>query len=219
MIETVVVVTGGEAVTAGAEIPQGAYVIAADSGLDLAMALGLEVHLLVGDLDSVSSTALEKYKHVPIERHPVDKDATDLALAIAAAVRMDPDRIMVVGGTGGRLDHLLANASLLASGEYAGIDIEWISPDARTYVVHSFLRLHGSPGDMVSLIPFGGAASGVTTRGLRWTLEGADLAAGSTRGISNQMTAPIATVGLESGTLLVVHYEELSARSEMMNRA
>jgi thiamine pyrophosphokinase len=197
------------------EVPEGAYVIAADSGLDLAMALGLEVHLLVGDLDSVSANALGANKHLPIERHPVDKDATDLALAMAAAVRLEPGRIILVGGTGGRLDHLLANASLLASEEFAGIDVEWISPGARTYVVHSFLRLQGSPGDTVSLIPFGGAASKVITRGLRWTLEGEDLAASSTRGISNQMTGPIATIGLEGGTLIVIHYEE-SLRSEMM---
>ena len=90
-------------------IPSGAFVIAADSGLDHTHRLGFEADLLVGDLDSVSLDAADR--HVgEVEQYPEGKDATDLELAMEAAMRV-AGQVIVVGGHGGRLDHLLATAS------------------------------------------------------------------------------------------------------------
>jgi thiamine pyrophosphokinase len=211
MIDSVLVLAGGEKLPPSIieELPQGAYVIAADSGLDQARELGLTVHLLVGDLDSASPSALEWAAGVPTERHPVDKDATDLELALMAAARLDPVRVVVAGGAGGRLDHLLANAMLLCAPRFAGFQMEWVTAESRAHVVNATTRLHGSAGETVSLIPVGGAARGVATRGLRWTLAGQTLEPGTTLGVSNQMTGPVATISLEEGTLLVVHHGRL----------
>jgi thiamine pyrophosphokinase len=66
------------------------------------------------------------------------------------------------------------------------------------------LALAGSVGDVVSLLPIGGDASGVTTDGLRWPLEAATLGLGRSRGLSNEIVAAPASVGLGQGTLLVV---------------
>jgi thiamine pyrophosphokinase len=202
----VVILAGGEPVAPGVlgDLPDDPWVIAADSGLDQALALGLDVHLRVGDFDSASPQAMHAYRHVAEERWPADKDATDLELALRAAARLGAERIVVVGGHGRRLDHHLGNAALLASPDLAGIDVEWLAGEARVHVVHVAVELHGSVGDLVSLIPAGGDAEGVTTEGLRWELSAATLPFGTSRGISNRLARPVARVRVGAGTLLVV---------------
>jgi thiamine pyrophosphokinase len=186
-----------------------AIVIAADGGLALAAPLGLDVTAVIGDMDSVDPDELDaaERRGARIERYPVDKDATDLELALDAAVAAGASDITVVGGSGGRLDHLLANALLLTSARYDAVWLRWHTPDAVVSVCddHRPVRIDGTAGDVVSLIPVGGRATGVDADGLRWTLDGATLAAGSTRGVSNVITDPPVSVSVGAGTLLVVH--------------
>src|SRR5829696_5858200 len=124
----VVVFAGGDAVPpeVADHLPRDAYVIAADSGLDHARALGWPVDLVVGDLDSVSVAALTDARAtgVAVEEHAAEKDETDLELALDAAVRWGATHVTVVGGHGGRLDHLLANILLLAAPAYASVVVD-----------------------------------------------------------------------------------------------
>lgn len=206
MLSTAVVVLGGDPVDPGVleELPAARWVVAADSGIDHAARIGLDVDVLIGDMDSVSDHALATHDG-PLERHPADKDATDFELALGlVAERPNIDRVIVVGGHGGRLDHLLANASVLASDRYSTLSMEWIAGDTRVHVVRDHCELHGVPGDTVSLLAIGGDAIGVTTRGLRWPLSGARLAAGEARGISNELSSPVATVSITGGRLLAI---------------
>src|SRR3954453_13949489 len=113
---TVVVLSGGPDRPAVDSLPSGATGIAADGGAELAQPLGLEVDLVVGDLDSISAAALARAAQV--ERHAAEKDATDLALALAAALRLGPERILVLGSAAGRLDHLFGSLLLLAAEDY-----------------------------------------------------------------------------------------------------
>jgi len=204
MAETVVVFAGGDPPPASVleGLPEGAYVIAADSGFDHAQRLGVKVDLLVGDLDSISAAGLELAGN--IEQHPTDKNATDLAIALDAATRSKPARVIVVGGAGGRIDHFLANAALLTASEYADLKLTWLPGDAVIHVVRDRIELSGSPGDIVSLLPYGGPARGVSTDGLRWPLIDAVLAPGTSLGVSNQMIDTKATVELRAGVLLTV---------------
>src|SRR4051794_10898103 len=115
----VIVVAGGDPVppSVRSRLPDAALVIAADSGADHAASLGLSVDLVVGDLDSVSPAGLAAARDggARVDEHPAEKDATDLELALDAAVSAGATEIVVVGGHGGRLDHLLANCMLLGS--------------------------------------------------------------------------------------------------------
>jgi len=191
------------------ELPSPAFVVAADSGLDHARRLGLAVDLVVGDLDSVSEAALADFTG-PVIRHPVEKDATDLELALdLVAARSAITRAVVVGGHGGRLDHLLATAGLLAAERYAALDIVWLAGPARVTVIHAQTILHGARGETVSLLPAGGPAAGVTTTGLRWDLAGATLDPGRTRGVSNVFLGAVATVRVAEGAILAVQAERL----------
>lgn len=207
---TVIVVTGGvpPAATSMADLPDDARVVAADSGADTALALGLLVHEMVGDFDSVSRTGLEQVTDAgaSLERHEPDKDATDLELALATALRHDPTRILVLGGLGGRVDHELANLLLLSDEVLSGVDVELRSGTAVVRVVRPGRRatVRGSPGELLSLMPVHGPATGVTTSGLRWPLAGADLLTGTTLGISNEFLDHEASVACTAGVLLVV---------------
>lgn len=208
MIPAAIIFAGGEPPLPDIteEIPEGALVIAANGGFDYAIRLGFTVHHLVGDLDSVDRP---NFGDVTVERHPTNKDATDLDLALRVALRLDVERVIVVGGHGGRLDHLLANAALLCSDSFAQLDIEWLAGRARIHVVRQAVRLHGSVGESVSLLAVGETARAISTTGLVWPLVGEDLEVGSTRGVSNQMAAPVATVQLEAGVLLTVQPEAM----------
>jgi thiamine pyrophosphokinase len=186
-------------------MPGDAWVVAADSGLDRARVLGLRVDHVVGDMDSVSPAALAAATAAGIaERHPEDKDATDLDLAVDAALAARPGRLVVIGSGGGRLDHLLAMVSLLTSPRLAGVAVEAALGAARIVVVRSRSRLWAAPGELVSLLAVGGPATGVTTEGLLYPLADDDLPAGSSRGVSNEMVEAPATVGLRAGLLVAV---------------
>ncbi len=183
------------------------WVVAADSGLDHAYGLDLEVDLVVGDLDSVTSASLDRAtaSGVAVQRHPRDKDATDLALALDAAVERGASELVVVGVGGGRPDHELANLLLLAAPGYAGVDVEARTAAARFTVVRSRpCRLQGRPGDVVTLLPVHGPARGVRTEGLRWSLDDDVLEPGSTRGVSNELSQPVASVVVGAGVVLAV---------------
>ena len=187
-------------------LPPADFVIAADSGLDHATALGFAVDLIVGDLDSADPAAIDAAvaAGATVERHAEAKDATDLELALLAARDRGYAHVVVIGGHGGRLDHFLANALLLASSAFVGVNVEARLGDAQVFVVRGECELHGEPGDLCTLLPLGGPALGVSTEGLRFPLRGETLEPGSTRGVSNEMLSSPARVSLVGGVLLAI---------------
>jgi thiamine pyrophosphokinase len=187
-------------------VPLGAPVIAADSGLDNALELGLEATVAIGDFDSVSPGALAAAESsgVRIEHHPAEKDATDLELALDLAIAMAPRRILVVAGRGGRLDHDLANQLLLASDRYASAEVDALVGDALVHVVRRERTFEGEPGEFLTLLAVNEPAVGVTTHGLAYPLRMEALEPGSSRGVSNVFEGKTASVTVESGTLLAI---------------
>lgn len=188
------------------EVPPAELVIAADSGLDVAVAMGRRVDLVVGDMDSVTPSSLECVERAGAEvrRYPTDKDATDLELALDAAVAAGSDRVVVIGSSSGRMDHLLGGALVLASPAYASVEVEGWLGGALVVPVHDRRRVLTVRGATVSLVPVFGAAEDVTTEGLRWALRSARLEPGTTRGVSNEALGDSIEVSLGGGTLLVV---------------
>ena len=206
--EVVVVVAGGEAPDphVARAVPRDAPVVAADRGVDHALALGLEVAVAVGDFDSASAEALAAAERAGarVERHPAAKDATDLELALDAALAMDARRILVLAGLGDRLDHLLSAVLLLGSERYAGVQVDARVGDSEMHVIRAERTLDGRRGELISLLPLAGAAVGIQTEGLAYPLSGETLEPGSSRGVSNEFMAETVRITLEQGVLLAV---------------
>ncbi len=203
------ILLGGDALVAASfsNLPPHSVVIAADSGIDQAHRLGLDVDVAIGDFDSVTAEGLDRAisDGAEVRRHPVAKDATDFELALDAAQGLGATEITVLGGEGGRLDHLIANALVMASPRFRSVALTALGSNGeRIHVVRTRLRLRGEPGEIVSLLAVNGPATGVRTDGLRFPLEGERLDPGSSRGVSNRMVATEAEVSLDSGVLLAV---------------
>jgi thiamine pyrophosphokinase len=190
-------------------------VLAADGGFARARALGLEPALLVGDMDSLAPDLLAAAESAgtPVLRAAADKDESDTELAVLEAVRRGATRITVLGALGGpRVDHALANVWLLAHPGLAGVDVTLVDARSRVVLVSApgpddgpvCRPLPGPIGAVVSLLPLGGDASGVTTAGLRYPLDDEPLVTGPARGLSNVRIAPGASVTVRRGRLLVV---------------
>ena len=191
-----------------------ATVIAADGGARQAGRLGLAIDAWVGDADSLPGPELAALRSagVPITLTPIDKDETDTETAVRQAVGQGATRITVVGALGGgRLDHALANVGLLTMAELAGRDVRLLGPGARVHLVSGTdgggsgtAVLEGRVGDVVTLLPVGADAVGVTTVDLRYPLHDETLVLGRTRGVSNVRLGERAEVRLRGGRLLVI---------------
>lgn len=185
------------------------FIIAADGGAAYSHQLGIEPNVIIGDLDSLDQDLLQKYRrlNVNIITHPTHKDATDLELAIEYALQKKADEIIVLGALGQRWDHSLGNILLLANPEFQSVPIRMVSgPVEITLIQAAQTRaIYGKVGDLVSLIPIKGDASGISTHGLEYPLDKGQLKFGATRGISNTLTEPMATVSVLQGILLCLH--------------
>jgi thiamine pyrophosphokinase len=187
-------------------------VICADGGGEAARAWGINPRLLVGDMDSISSQTLAYFQNSPeveIRRLPVEKDETDLEMALYAALEYEAKNITIVGGLGGRLDHTLGNLYLIAAPALveAGARARLLGEQEEVYLIRGGdqLTIEGQTGELLSLIPLAGEAQGVYTDNLYYPLKGETLFIGPTRGVSNVFTAPQATISLEAGMLLAIH--------------
>ena len=207
--KVVIVVTGAEALDPGvvAALPDPASVIAADGALDHARAAGLDVAVLVGDLDSISAQGKRwAIANIEVEQHDPDKDHTDTELALARAVDLDPDQLVLVSGGGDRLDHTLAAIGALGHPHLTSIpiiDAWWGTQNLR--VLHGPGRTTITPeiGSTISLLALHGRCTGVSTSGLAWALDDATLTPVSGRGVSNITTATPVEIQVSTGVLTI----------------
>jgi len=192
-------------------------VVAADSGLDLATALGWTLRpgrdVVVGDMDSVDASTLTRVESsgVGVERFPSEKDATDIELALDRAVGTagPTGQLVLVGTTAGRFDHVLSMISVLATAGPVADRVAWLGRD-RLHVVDGMSRIPTDPGAVFSVIPIGGDAAGVTVTGALWELHGETLPSGSSRGVSNESVGLSVDVVCLAGTVIVVVPGEVS---------
>lgn len=185
-------------------------ILCADGGARHALDLGLAPHRVIGDFDSLNSTDLLRLTRegAELESYPRDKDYTDLELALRAARGLAPEEVILLGALGGRLDQTLANIFLLAHPDYADLPVTLVNGPERAWVVRDALAVRGKPGDTLSVIPLTPDVTGLTYHdGLRWTLTDATLPFGSSRGVSNELTAEEARLSLKTGVVLVIHRE------------
>jgi thiamine pyrophosphokinase len=207
---TVLVITGGAPLDdAAVRAAAGAgRVVAADGGLDHALAAGIRPDVLVGDLDSISAAGLEwATANIPVERHPTDKAATDTELALSCAAAIAPDRVVLLAGRGDRLDHGIAALGALGGDALAAVPaVEgwWGSDHVLVVRPARAVELTEPSGTTFSLLALHGGCRGVSVTGSRWPLVGADLAPMSGLGVSNEVAEPPCRVEVVAGVLTVI---------------
>jgi thiamine pyrophosphokinase len=188
-------------------IHPGDTLLAADGGTRHILALGLAASVIIGDLDSLTEEELHRQEIAgcKVIKYPHDKNETDLELALRFAVEAGYREILLVGALGGRLDQTFGNLSLLTGPEFADLEVRVNDGVEEAWFVRNRCEVRGNLGDIVSLVPWGGEVTCVTTDGLRWPLHDESLYPDKTRGISNEMFGEMASISLESGLLLVIH--------------
>jgi thiamine pyrophosphokinase len=202
-------------------LEQPSIVIAADGGARHLAAVDRLPDLICGDGDSLRDEIRDfEARGVRLELHPLDKDESDLELALAAAIRAGARHIDVHGALAGpRPEHAVANELLLGSPSLDGVDVVLHHRRSRfrrigTQSAPGAARIHGVVGDYVSLLALDDPVSGVVTDGLRFPLRSESLPLGSTRGLSNELAATNASIATTNGRLLVVETPRDAAATE-----
>ncbi len=223
----ILIISGGRISTDFAEelmkIRSFERVIAADAGLEVCRRLGIAPTDILGDFDSLKDRNLLRIyadRGIPVRKYPSRKDMTDTELAVSYAADLweesggvkqgeekEDSGIWILGATGSRLDHTLANIGILAPLAEKGIpcrilddhnELEMLKgPCERTYS-----RRPGT--EFFSLLAFGGHANGIDLEGFSYPLAGADLSPQVSLGISNEIIAETGKLSLKEGYLLVV---------------
>ena len=183
-------------------------IIAADSGAATALRYGCTPAIVVGDFDSLDKQLVEQLRTGGSRTvsAAVEKDETDTELAVQLAIEQGATEITLLGALGGaRFDHTMANVLLLAG--FDSVPIKIVEGPSVCWLVKGpgTTAIDGHVGDLLSLLPLTGDASGIRTSGLYYSLQGETLYFGKPRGVSNVLTQEHAEVSLERGLLLVIH--------------
>lgn len=178
-------------------------VICADGGAYHARRMGIKPHVILGDFDSCSREFAEGFPGVKIVEYPSEKDETDTELAVEYALSSGEKHLMLLGATGTRLDHTIANLGLLLVIARRGGTGEIINEHNRAFLITDKAVVKGK-GTQVSLLPYCGDVKGVTLKGFKYPLTNFTLEMGSTRGISNVLEEETGEISIREGTLLAV---------------
>lgn len=183
----------------------GSRLIAADSGMRHAEALGLEPELWTGDFDSAGPELAGRHMQVPRDIHPPAKDMTDGEIAIEAALERGARELVLAGAFGGaRADHAFFHlaagvelaergiATLLTSGLQEGVPL-----------LPGTQRFDYPAGTVFSVLAFSDL-TGLTLSGARWPLKDRQIPFGSSFTLSNEVAEDGLSVGLGAGRALLV---------------
>jgi len=212
-----IIFTGGESPSAdvirselkGLDI----FCVAADSGLLHARSAGIEPDLIVGDMDSLPDTSLlDSYPAGRVLRYDTDKDYTDTELAFKAALDKGCGEIWIIGGGGGRIDHLFALRSMFEREKFPP---RWLTADADIYcldyAVKRELSLTLEKGSLVSVFPLGGGPWEAESAGLKWPLKGLPWDRGFF-GLSNIATNGKFKIDCKQGRFMIIIPKEAQWR-------
>jgi thiamine pyrophosphokinase len=189
-------------------LPESDLLIAADGGLNHCRRWGITPHVILGDMDSVDPDDLDDFaeKGTEVIKYPERKDETDLELAIQLALERDIQEIFVLGALGARWDMTFSSVLILTSPMLRNASVKLLAEDQEIFCVHDgqSVKINGRSGDTVSLLPLVNDAVGVTISGFEYPLLEETLPRGTTRGISNVLRDPDASISIQKGHLLIV---------------
>jgi len=183
-------------------------VICADGGARHLYNRNLKPDIIIGDLDSLDGRILESYKNLAVkfEKHPTRKNMTDTELSINYAINIGAREIVLLGATGNRLDHSIANVLILYRLAYENVNMTIIDSHNEIFVVKNILKLRKKEGYFISIIPL--VDSKVTLKGFEYNTNSLEFKLGSTLGISNRIIDEEGLIQVDSGICLVIRSRE-----------
>ena len=183
-------------------------VISADGGASNTLKMGLVPDVVIGDMDSIKLKAKEEIreksaKTIYLPTSP-EKDESDTQLAVDYAISMGVKKLILLGATGGRIDHTLANIILLSSPGLEGIDARILTDNSDIFITRKPVTISGNPGKTVTLMSLSPYTYFTGTSGLKYELKEEKLQFSPVRGLSNETTEKKVYLGVREGTLLVI---------------
>ncbi|SHL97159.1 thiamine pyrophosphokinase [Anaerosporobacter mobilis DSM 15930] len=214
----VIIITGGfvDATFAKAYLEAESFdmVIAADRGVETAKLLNIPIDYILGDFDSLEPSILVEIKNqlanddsgLILKEFPPEKDYTDTHLAIVTAIESGATKVTILGATGTRLDHVMANVNLLSLCLNHGIEARIVDVHNQIYVIDAdkHLKKDKIHGKYVSLIPYTDCVTGVTLIGFKYPLYDMTMTKGNSLGISNELLEEEGVIKLDKGILIVI---------------
>lgn len=188
-------------------------IIAVDKGLESLYKLNIIPHHIVGDLDSVSREILEHYKkvsNIEIHKYNPEKDYTDTDIALKLAIALNVSSITIIGATGTRIDHILANIHILTYALDNQIPCYILDTNNKIYLTDNSIILNKNEiySKYISLIPLTTSVEGLTLKGFKYPLENYCLTIGKSLGISNEIIENTATISLKYGILILIESKD-----------
>ena len=185
---------------------EGDYIIAADAGWLACRAVQIIPDLLLGDFDSLGTVP----EFSCVERVPVEKDDTDMMLAVKRGLALGHREFHLYGGMGGRrTDHTIANLQTLLYLARRGA-LGWLYGEGEIYTaIHEEeIVLPAREKGLLSVFCLGTDAEGVSIRGAHYELENGTLTAAFPLGVSNHFVGRPVSIRVERGSLLLGIGEE-----------
>jgi len=177
------------------------FIAAADSGLALAEKAGYSPDIIIGDMDSVDAELLDRYPAESVVRYPTAKDYTDTELAMQKVIEKGCKNIWIIGGGGGRLDHLLGIRSLF---ERDITPCRWITDKESVFCIEKGKHYFSvNAGEIVSVFPLGDGGWEAVSERLKWPLDGIKWNRGFF-GLSNVAIEDCFNITVHAGRFMVI---------------
>jgi thiamine pyrophosphokinase len=176
------------------------FILCADGGANKARSFGIEPDMIIGDLDSISKQTRLIFSHVPII-HLADQNSTDLEKALNYLVSNKFSSAIIIGATGERPDHMMANFSILLK-YYAKITLEFFDDYCSIQIFKKRISFLAKLGQPISILPMG-TCRGITTKGLKYPLKNETLELGVREGSSNEAVLKKIIITVKHGALLL----------------
>lgn len=193
------------------EIRDGDLIIGADRGALYLVECGIYPDIALGDFDSVlpeQQDKIRKYSKRLISCDPVHKDLTDTELALELAIEEHVGEVLLLGATGTRIDHTLANLQMLRQAMQQHIHCIIQDGHNRIMMTSTEAVVEERGYTYTSLLPMTAEVTGITLEGFMYPLLNATLNMGQSRGVSNRLIAPAGKVYIESGLLLIIQSKD-----------
>ena len=188
---------------------QAEYVIGVDRGLKFLYGNQVMPTHIVGDFDSVKPELVEHYEkqtQVPIRKFRPEKDASDTEIALHLAIELGADKVWIFGGTGSRLDHVMANIQILKIAHDHGIKAYLIDANNRISLAEKEVKLYKEDcfGDYFSIFPFGGVVEDISIEGAKYLLSHYRLFPNSSMCVSNELQETEVKITFPTGTIILM---------------